>query len=126
MYCHKALGRGRSTGLSIDGGRVGVEDARDLAHGAAFLQEPRDELPLLGPQLGRPAEGHAAYIGAAVKQIRAGTAVDPHDIAGLSPLMHKHINFLGRYVFTLPEPIAKGQLRPLRTPALVAGLHAAL
>ena len=34
--------------------------------------------------------------------------------------------FLGRYVFTLPEPIAKGQLRSLRTPAPVAGLRAAL
>jgi Tn3 transposase DDE domain len=105
---------------------VDVEAARDLAHGAAFPEEPRDELPLLGPQLGRPAEGHAAYIGAAVEQIRAGTAVDPHDTARLSPLMHKHINFLGRYVFTLPEPIAKGWLRPLRTPALAAGLRVAL
>lgn len=60
---------------------------------------------------------NATYIGAAVEQLRAeGVEVDPHDLARLSPLLHKHINFLGRYAFFLPEPIAKGQLRPLRTP----------
>lgn len=30
-----------------------------------------------------------------------------------SPLGFRHVNFLGRYVFTLPEP---GRLRPLRDP----------
>ena len=70
MYCHKALGHGLSTGISIDDGRVGVEGARDLAHGAAFLEEPHDELPLLGPQLGRPAEGHAALPGGLTALVR--------------------------------------------------------
>ena len=38
------------------------------------------------------------------------------DVARLSPLGHVHINMLGRYAFTLPEIIARGELRPLRDP----------
>jgi TnpA family transposase len=40
----------------------------------------------------------------------------PEDVAHLSPLLHEHVNMLGRYDFTLPESIAAGQLRPLRNP----------
>jgi len=36
--------------------------------------------------------------------------------ARLSLLGHEHINMLGRYAFTLPEPVARGELRPLRNP----------
>ena len=36
------------------------------------------------------------------------------DVACLSPLLHEHINMLGRYDFALPEIIAAGQLRLLR------------
>ncbi len=36
--------------------------------------------------------------------------------ARLSPLGYKHINLLGRYSFTLAEPIARGQLRALTDP----------
>jgi hypothetical protein len=35
------------------------------------------------------------------------------DLARLSPLGFRHVNFLGRYAFTLPEP---SRLRPLRDP----------
>jgi len=34
----------------------------------------------------------------------------------LSPLVHHHINFQGRYSFALLEAIARGELRPLRDP----------
>jgi hypothetical protein len=37
-------------------------------------------------------------------------------VARLSPLGFKHINMLGRYAFTLPETVARGELRPLRDP----------
>ena len=40
----------------------------------------------------------------------------PDDVARLSPLLHEHVNMLGRYDFTLPESIAAGQLRSLRNP----------
>lgn len=41
--------------------------------------------------------------------------LNPEDVARLPPLPHKHVNMLGRYDFTLPEAIAAGQLRLLRT-----------
>ncbi|WP_326527093.1 hypothetical protein [Dokdonella sp.] len=39
------------------------------------------------------------------------------DVARLSPLLHEHINMLGRYSFSVPEAVAKGELRPLHDPA---------
>jgi hypothetical protein len=33
----------------------------------------------------------------------------------------KHVNMLGRYAFTLPDTVARGELRPLRDPR-VAGI----
>lgn len=49
---------------------------------------------------------------AALDQLRAeGFDVRDEDVARLSPLGHEHINMLGRYAFTLPEPVARGELR---------------
>jgi Tn3 transposase DDE domain-containing protein len=54
---------------------------------------------------------------AALDQLRAGGHdVRDEDIARLSPLGFDHINMLGRYAFTLPETVARGELRPLRDP----------
>jgi hypothetical protein len=51
----------------------------------------------------------------AVTRLRQlGREVLPEDLARLSPLGFRHINFLGRYAFARPaEP---GELRPLRDP----------
>jgi hypothetical protein len=58
------------------------------------------------------------YMDAALNHLRAeGGDVQPEDIARLSPLRYQHINFLGRYAFTLAEQIAHGQLRPLSDPS---------
>lgn len=52
---------------------------------------------------------------AALNQLRAeGHEVREEDVARLSPLGHEHVNMLGRYAFTLPETVARGELRPLR------------
>jgi len=57
------------------------------------------------------------YLDAALAHLQAeGVAVQPEDVARLTPLGYKHINVLGWYTFTLAEPIARGQLRPLRNP----------
>ena len=32
------------------------------------------------------------------------------------PLLHEHINMLGRYSFSVPDSVARGELRPLRDP----------
>ena len=47
----------------------------------------------------------------------SGFPVRDEDVARLSPLQHEHINMLGRYSFSVPEAVAKGELRPLRNPA---------
>lgn len=55
---------------------------------------------------------------AALNQLRAdGFEVRDEDVARLSPLLHEHINMLGRYSFSVPDAVAKGALRPLRNPA---------
>jgi hypothetical protein len=38
-------------------------------------------------------------------------------VARLSPLLHEHINMLGRYSFLVPDAVAKGELSLLRNPA---------
>ena len=54
---------------------------------------------------------------AALKELsRVGYAVYPEDVARLSPLIYRHLNFQGRHAFVLPEAVAQGQLRPLRDP----------
>ena len=45
-----------------------------------------------------------------------GYTVRKEDIARLSPLIHQHINKLGRYSFVVSDGVSKGELRPLRNP----------
>ncbi len=54
---------------------------------------------------------------AAVNQLRAnGDSVNDADVASLSPRLYEHINMMGRYSFSMPEAVTKGELRPLRDP----------
>ena len=53
----------------------------------------------------------------AIRQVRAdGMDVSNDDIAHLSPLIWRHLNFFGRYDFSLPDTVVNGGLRPLRNP----------
>ena len=57
---------------------------------------------------------NSLYIEAALNQLRAqGYPVNDDDVARLSPLLHEHINMLGRYSFSVPEAVAKGELLSL-------------
>jgi hypothetical protein len=57
------------------------------------------------------------YMDAALRQLpKEGIEVREEDVARLSPLGHEHINMLGCYAFSLPDRIARGELRPLRNP----------
>ena len=47
---------------------------------------------------------------------KKGFPMRDEDVAGLSPLLHEHINMLGRYSFAMPDIVARGGLRPLRQP----------
>lgn len=54
---------------------------------------------------------------AVLNQLRQeGYPVRDEDVARLSPLVHEHINLLGRYSFAVPEAVARGELSPLRDP----------
>ena len=45
-----------------------------------------------------------------------GDAIADADARRLSPLVHKHLNFLGRYHFSLPGDVRGEELRELRDP----------
>lgn len=58
------------------------------------------------------------YLDAALTALRAeGFAVREENVARLSPLGYEHINLLGRYAFSVPNQVRRGELRPLRDPA---------
>ena len=81
---------------------------------------------MLGLAVNIVALEHHLY-GRDVERLRAeGVDVRPEDVARLSPLTHEHINILGRYAFSLPEPVANGQLRPLRSPISAADFRTTL
>ena len=44
----------------------------------------------------------------------------PRDVARLSPLGCEHLNLLGRYAFSVPDQVRRGELRPLRDSAAAA------
>ena len=48
---------------------------------------------------------------------RSGHQVLEADVARLTPLLHEHVNMLGRYDFTLSDEVAQGKLRRLRDPS---------
>ncbi len=58
------------------------------------------------------------YMQAAIDQLRAeGYPVLDEDIPHLSPHVRDHINMLGRYSFSIPESVSRGELQPLRNPS---------
>jgi hypothetical protein len=76
-----------------------------------------DQLGALGLVVNILALWNTIYMEAVLEQLRIeGYALKPEDVARLSPLTFDHINFLGRYAFALPDSVAHGQLRPLRSP----------
>ena len=83
-----------------------------------YREGQEDQLGALGLVLNMIVLWNTVYMEAALGQLRAeGCAVEEADVARLSPLLHEHINMLGRYSFSVPESVAKGELRPLRDPA---------
>ncbi len=82
-----------------------------------YREGQEDQLGALGLVVNAIILWNTIYIDAALDQLRAeGFDVRDEDVARLSPLAHEHINMLGRYAFTLPELVARGELRPLRSP----------
>ena len=97
--------------------------ARIIFHGKRgelrqrYREGQEDQLGALGLVVNLVVLWNTIYMDAALDRLRADAFdVWPEDVARLSPLGFKHINMLGRYAFTLPETVARGELRPLRDP----------
>ena len=82
------------------------------------LQRGQEEqLGSLGLALNAVVHWNAIYMQEAIKQLRRdGMDVRDEDLSHLSPLIWRHLNFLGRYDFSLPDTVRNGGLRPLRNP----------
>jgi TnpA family transposase len=97
--------------------------ARVIFHGRRgelrqrYRDGQEDQLGALGLTVNLVVLWNTIYMDAALNQLMSeGYEVRPQDVARLSPLGLKHINMLGRYAFTLPDFVARGELRPLRDP----------
>lgn len=83
-----------------------------------YREGQEDQLGALGLVLNMIVLWNTVYMEAGLAQLRAeGHPVKEEDVARLSPLLHEHINMLGRYSFSVPDSVARGELRPLRGPA---------
>jgi len=98
--------------------------ARAVFHGKRgelrqrYREGQEDQLGALGLVVNVIVLWNTIYMDVALNQLRAeGFDVRDEDVARLSPLGFEHINMLGRYAFTLPDAVARGELRPLRNPA---------
>jgi TnpA family transposase len=95
--------------------------ARAICHGGrgqirqAYRDGQEDQLAALGLVLNAVVLWNTRYLDAAITQLRAeGHDLNDEDVARLSPLKDRHINFHGRYAFDATSPSAG--LRPLRDP----------
>jgi TnpA family transposase len=109
------------TQLNRGEGRHSV--ARAVFHGQRgelrqrYREGQEDQLGALGLVVNAIVLWNTLYLEAALQHLRAeGAEVRDEDVARLSPLVHHHINFQGRYSFALSEAVAQGELRPLRDP----------
>ena len=94
--------------------------ARQVFHGQLrqrYREGQEDQLGALGLVLNAIVLWNTRYLDAALAQLRRdGFPVEDADVERLSPLIHDHINLLGRYHFAKPDNLGGGQLRPLRDP----------
>jgi len=82
-----------------------------------YREGQEDQLGALGLVVNIIVLWNTIYLDRALTQLRAdGYALQDADIARLSPLGNAHLNVLGRYSFTLAEPILRGGWRPFRQP----------
>ena len=76
-----------------------------------------DQLAVLGLVLHAVVLWNTRHLDATVAQLRAeGHDIKDEDVACLSPLKDRAINFLGRYLFNIKSSGPGRGLRPLRDP----------
>ena len=96
--------------------------ARQVFHGQRgqlrqhYREGQEDQLGALGLVLNAIVLWNTRYLNGPLDQLREqGHPVDDEDVARLSPLIHQHINLLGRYHFTDTHS-NDHRPRPLRDP----------
>ena len=82
-----------------------------------YKEGQEDQLGALGLVVNAIVLWNTRYMDAVLSKLQAdGNAIADADARRLSPLVHKHLNFLGRYHFSLPGDVRGGELRELRDP----------
>ena len=82
-----------------------------------YKEGQEDQLGALGLVVNAIVLWNTRYMDAVLSKLQAdGDAIADADARRLSPLVHKHLNFLGRYHFSLPGDVRGGVLRELRDP----------
>ncbi|MGO9595298.1 MAG: Tn3 family transposase [Steroidobacteraceae bacterium] len=85
---------------------------------SSLRQGQEEELGAMGLLLNVVVHWNAIYMQEVITQLKTeGWVIEDADLARLSPLIWRHINFLGRYNFAVPEVVANGGLRPLSNPS---------
>jgi TnpA family transposase len=113
----------RRTLTQLNRGEERHKLARAIFHGKRgelrqrYREGQEDQLGALGLVVNIIILWNTFYISAALDQLAAeGFPIQPADVPRLSPLVFDHINLLGRYAFSVPESVIRGELRPLRRP----------
>ena len=112
--------RRRATVLQLNLGEGRHSLAREVFHGKRgelfqrYREGQEDQLSALGLVVNMIVLWNTLYMDAVLTQLRhEGYPIQSVDEARLSPFGHEHINMLGRYSFSVPEAVARGELRPL-------------
>ncbi len=79
-----------------------------------YREGQEDQLGALGLVTNTVVLWNTIYMQDALDHLQQNSMeVRDQDLARLSPLLHEHVRMLGHYTFTLPEPILRGEHRPL-------------
>ena len=112
--------RRRGTLLQLNLGEGRHSLARNIFHGKRgelfqrYREGQEDQLNALGLVVNMVVLWNTIYMDAVLNELRRENwRINPEDEARLSPFGHEHINMLGRYSFSVPEAVARGELRPL-------------
>lgn len=82
-----------------------------------YKEGQEDELNTLGLVLNMVVLWTTRYMDAAITYLKkTGFDVRDEDLERLSPLVSHHINFVGKYHFSLPDEVKRGELRPFHNP----------
>ncbi len=113
----------RRTLVQLNRGEDRHKLARAVFHGKRgelrqrYREGQEDQLGALGLVVNVIILWNTLYMNAALEQLQAeGCPIQPDDVTRLSPLVFDHINLPGRYAFSVPDSVVRGELRPLRKP----------